>query len=406
MSLETLAGKVGTPAYIYSQATLTHHCLELTAAFANYPTLACFAVKANSNLSLLKTIFAQGFGADLVSIGELERALLASAPPQKIIFSGVGKRDDELARALDVGIYAFNVESAYELESLARLSRAKGKIARVSLRINPNIDAKTNEKIATGLYSTKFGLTEGEAEPLFSIIAQNADALKLVGIGCHIGSQIIELGPINDAARRMAELAVSLQQRGMALEFLDLGGGLGIRYRDESPPSLAAYAATLVQHTKPTGLRLVIEPGRVIAGNTGILLTRVIGVKRTPNRHFVVVDAAMNDLIRPTLYDAFHDIVPVVQTPGDAPNSLCDFVGPVCETGDFLGKDRRVPLPQVGDLFAIRSAGAYGASMASQYNSRPRAVEVLVDDAHWRIVKPREVLADLWKDELAAMRET
>ncbi len=404
LGLDELARAVGTPAYVYSRATLVRHCRNLVEAFAGYPTLPCFAVKANSNLSVLSTIFAQGLGADLVSLGELERALLAGVAPQKIIFSGVGKRDDELARALDVGIFAFNVESAYELASLARIAREKGKVARVSLRINPNIDAKTNEKIATGLYTTKFGLTEADAEPLFAFIRENARSLALVGLGCHIGSQITEVGPISDAAKRMAELAGSLASRGIALEFLDLGGGLGIRYRDEDPPSLELYADTLIKYVKPTGLALVIEPGRVIVGNTGVIVTRVIGVKRTPNRHFIVLDAAMNDLIRPSMYDSFHDIVPVAAPAAGAAPVLCDFVGPICETGDFLGKDRTVPVPKAGDLFAIRSTGAYGASMASQYNSRPRAPEVLVDGARHRIVKPREALAALWDDELAAMK--
>ena len=401
--LENLARDCGTPLYVYSRATLLRHCLALIDAFAKYPTMACFAVKSNSNLSVMKAIFATGMGADLVSVGELERALLAGADPKKIVFSGVGKRDDEIARALSVGIHAFNVESHYELETLIRLANAMGKNARVSLRVNPNIDAKTNEKIATGLYSTKFGLTEAELLPLCRMMA-NDRRVKLVGIGCHIGSQITELGPLNDAAQRMAQLASDLRKSGFPLESLDLGGGLGIRYKDEEPPSLTAYADTVIKHVAPTGLKLIIEPGRVLVGNCGVLLSRVIGVKATPDRHFIVLDAAMNDLIRPSIYDAYHDIVPVKSDANAvSKKELCDFVGPVCETGDFLGKDRIEHLPAADDLFAVRGAGAYGSSMASQYNSRPRAAEVMVDGAKWTVVRPRETLASLWKEELEAL---
>lgn len=403
--LAKLAKDCGTPLYVYSRATLLRHCHALLEAFSGYPTQACFAVKANSNLSILKTIFSTGMGADLVSIGELERALLAGADPKKIVFSGVGKRDDELVRALNVGIHSFNVESSYELASLIRLTNETGKEARVSLRVNPNIDAKTNEKIATGLYSTKFGLTESELVPLCKMI-EAAPRVKLVGIGCHIGSQITTLGPLNDAAVRMAQLAMDLKTHGFALEFLDLGGGLGIRYKDENPPNLVDYAAAMIRNVAPTGLKLVIEPGRILVGNCGVLLSRVIGVKATPNRHFVVLDAAMNDLVRPSNYDAYHDIVPEKDPAANGANSkkvLCDFVGPVCETGDFLGKSRTEYLPGEDDLFAVRSAGAYGSSMASQYNSRPRAAEVLVDGAAWKIVRRREDLVSLWKEELASL---
>lgn len=401
VALPKLAAEIGTPAYVYSEATLVRHCRNFLAAFKSYPTTACFAVKSLSNLSVMQRIFAEGFGADLVSIGELERALLAGAKPDQIVFSGVGKKDDEIIRALDVGILMFNVESPFELDRIASLAKARGKVAGVALRVNPNIDAKTNEKISTGLYTTKFGLPEEELPPLLARIAQDKH-LSLAGIGCHIGSQITELGPLGDAARRMAEIAQGILAQGHKPKCLDMGGGLGIRYRDEQPPSLEDYARTLIKAVAPTGLSLIVEPGRVLVGNIGILLTRVIGVKKTPARHFVIVDAAMNDLIRPSLYESFHEILPVTPRT-QAPEVLCDVVGPVCETGDFLGKGRTLPLPEEGDLLAVRGCGAYASSMASQYNSRPRAAEVLVQGGGFRVVRPRETLESLWASELAQL---
>lgn len=403
VSLPELAKSVGTPAYVYSRATLEMHCRNLKAAFASYPTLPCFAVKANSNLSVLNAIFSEGYGADLVSLGELERALLAGAKPNTIVFSGVGKRPDEVERGLEVGILSFNVESDYELDLLSETAKRRGGKAPVSLRVNPNIDAKTNEKIATGLYTTKFGLPENELPALLERIRKDPH-LELVGVGCHIGSQITEIGPIHDAAKRMVEIAAGIKEAGHPIKLVNMGGGLGIRYDDEVPPTIETYAKTLIDAVRPTGLKLVIEPGRVLVGNVGIVLTRVIGVKKTPARHFVVLDAAMNDLIRPSMYEAFHAIEPVAQPGKDAKVAECDFVGPICETGDYLGKNRNVPVPKAGDLYAIRGAGAYGSSMASQYNSRPRAPEVLVSGKDFRVVKPRETLTDLWDTELAALR--
>lgn len=402
LPLAVLAEKVGTPAYVYSRATLKRHCLAMKGAFASYPTLPCFAVKANSNLSVLREIFAHGYGADLVSIGELERALAAGAKPHEIVFSGVGKREDEIARAMDVGIMSFNVESAFELDTLSRQAAARGRIAPLSLRLNPDIDAKTNAKIATGLYTTKFGLTERELPELLQRIKADRN-LALVGVACHIGSQIVELEPLRRAAERMTRVALDVKAQGFDLKFIDMGGGLGIRYRDETPPSVDEYANAIIGEVKKTGLKLVIEPGRVIVGNTGIVLTRVIGVKQTPARAFVIADAAMNDLIRPTLYESFHDIIAVDEAKTRGETVLTDVVGPICETGDILGKERAMPLPSAGDLLAVRSAGAYGSSMASQYNSRPRAVEVLVDGTSYKIVRPRETLASLWADELGAL---
>jgi diaminopimelate decarboxylase len=399
--LATLAKEVGTPAYVYARATLKRHCREFRRAFAGHPTLPCFAVKANSNLSVLRDIFAEGFGADLVSVGELERALAAGARPGEIVFSGVGKRADEVERALRVGILSFNVESPAELDLIATLAGSAGVTAPVALRLNPDIDAKTNEKIATGLYTTKFGLPEAELPALAARIAQDK-RLALVGLACHIGSQILDLSPLARAATRLWEQAQALRAAGHKLTFVNMGGGLGIRYRDETPPALADYAKALLGAVAPTGLRLLLEPGRVVAGNAGILLSRVLLVKRTPARTFVILDAAMNDLIRPSLYEAWHAIEPE-STGGEGAEAVCDFVGPVCETGDYLGKERRVRTPKAGDLFMIRGCGAYGASMASQYNSRPRSPEVLVDGARWQIVRPRESLDDLLGPERLAM---
>lgn len=402
LALTELANQVGTPAYVYSQKALVAQSSQLLRALAGYPSLACFAVKANSNLSVLRELFQQGLGADLVSVGELERALLAGALPEKMVFSGVGKRDEEISRALSVGIYAFNVESPEELLRIGVLAERQGRVARVCLRVNPNIEARTNAKIATGMYTTKFGMPEADLPGLVGIIRRHP-ALSLLGLACHIGSQLVDLAPIQEAGRRLAELSKQIIADGLPLEVLDLGGGLGIRYDQETPPSLEEYAAAIIDAVRPTGLKAVIEPGRSMVGNAGVVLTRVITVKRTPKKTFVVLDAAMNDLLRPTLYEAFHAIEPVGPVPLDAKICECDFVGPICESGDYLGRSRMVAVPREGDLFVIRGAGAYGASMASHYNTRPMAVEVMVSDKHWRVVRPRETLAELWASEMAAL---
>lgn len=398
LRLADLADKYGTPSYIYSRATLLRHCRRLLKAFENYPTTACFAVKSNSNLTVLRTIFGEGFGADLVSAGELERSLKAGVAPEKIVFSGVGKLDHEIIDGLNADILSFNVESDFELRSIARLAKDAGKVARVSLRINPNIDAKTNEKIATGLYSTKFGIPETELAAHLAIVKDSPN-LKLVGVACHIGSQITELSPLRDAATRMAQVAKDVVAAGFQLELVDMGGGLGIRYSSESTPELEDYASTLISAIKPTGLRLVIEPGRVLVGNIGILLSRVIGVKKTPQKNFVILDAAMNDLMRPTLYGSYHDIVPVNETAANEEPQLCDFVGPICETGDYIGKDRSAPVPKAGDLFAVRGCGAYAAIMASNYNSRGIAPEIMIDGRDANIVRRRQKPAEIWQYE-------
>ncbi|MFW7379461.1 MAG: diaminopimelate decarboxylase [Oligoflexus sp.] len=397
LSLESLAEEYGTPLYVYSRATLQRHLQRVKESFSIYPTVPCFAVKANSNLSILRDVFRSGFGADVVSGGELERALLAGVDPKKIVYSGVGKRHDEIKAALTAGIMSFNVESSFELAMIEEVAASLKLRAPISLRINPNIDAKTNPKIATGLYSTKFGMSEGEARSLVEGLNQYPH-IELVGIACHIGSQITSLQPLGEAAARMAQLAIDWQESGLKLKYLNMGGGLGIRYRDETPPEIEEYAETLLQSVRKTGLTLAIEPGRVILGNVGVLLTRVIGVKTTPQKNFLIVDGAMNDLIRPSMYDSYHNILPVREAKDQAVQDY-DVVGPICETGDLFGKDRRLPLQKQNDLVFLRACGAYGSTMASNYNSRPRPAEVLVDGQQSYLIKPRESLEQLWWGE-------
>ncbi len=397
--LSRIAQEQGTPCYVYSRATLRRHAQRIIDAFASYPTLPCYAVKANSNLSILREIFSMGFGADIVSLGELERAKKAGVDPSRLIYSGVGKRRDEIEAALRFGIYAFNLESYAELDLIASVARDLGKVASVSLRVNPNIDAKTNPKITTGLFTTKFGVVEEEAKAMAEKVRQLPN-LSLIGVGCHIGSQIVDVQPMAEAARRLADFARSLQGQGHQLQFVDMGGGLGIRYKAEVPPEPEQYAEALLSAIRPTGLRLLIEPGRVVVGNVGVLLTQVIARKQTPEKSFLIVDGAMNDLIRPSMYDSFHEICAV--RVHHSVDQKMDIVGPICETGDYFGKDRMLPADlSAGDLVYLRSAGAYGASMASNYNSRPRASEVLVDGSHYRVVRRRETLDDMWAHELS-----
>ncbi len=398
VSLSDLASRFQTPLYVYSLATLKKNCQAVIDGFGKYPTLACFASKSNSNIHFLRQIVNFGFGCDVVSVGEIERALLAGCPPEKIVYSGVGKRDDEIERALNLGIFSFNAESFFELEDIARIAEKLSKTARVSLRLNPNVDAGTNPKISTGLYSTKFGMAEDKLSAALEYI-RTQPQIKLVGLACHIGSQITSLDPLQKAAERIASIARDVMHQGFTLEFLDLGGGLGIRYQDETPPTIAQYAEVLINAVAPTKLKLVIEPGRVIAGETGIVLTKVIGCKTQNDKTFVIVDAAMNDLIRPALYDAFHDIVPC-HKPEKSVRFVSEVVGPICETGDLLGENRQLPFLKKGDLLAILGAGAYGATMASNYNSRRRSAEVLVDGSKVQVITRRQKLSDLWALEL------
>jgi diaminopimelate decarboxylase len=395
IAVTELAEHFGTPCYVYSRATLERHWHAFDRALAARPHLVCFAVKANSNLGVLNLLARLGSGFDIVSVGELERVLAAGGDPGKVIFSGVGKRADEIRRALMAGIRCFNVESEPELERIAEVAAELDTTAPVSLRVNPDVDARSHPYISTGLKENKFGIEIHAAEDVYRRAAA-MEHIRVVGIDCHIGSQLTDLAPFLDALDRVLALADRLAAQGIAIEHLDLGGGLGIRYTDEAPPEPDAYAVALHQRLGGRDLEVILEPGRAIAGNAGILLTRVEYLKPTAAHNFAIVDAAMNDLLRPALYQAVQEIVPAERRQG-APRSW-DIVGPVCETGDFLGKGRMLALAP-GDLLAVRSSGAYGFSMSSNYNSRPRAAEVLVDGDRAHLVRRRESLADLYAGE-------
>ncbi len=394
--LAEIAQRWGTPCYVYSRATLERHWHAFDDAFAHRPHLVCYAVKANSNLAVLDLLARLGSGFDIVSLGELERVVKAGGDPGRTVFSGVGKRVDEMERALELGIRCFNVESEAELERLSQVASAHGAEAPVALRVNPDVDARTHPYISTGLKENKFGVPVEEALRLYQKAAE-LPGLHISGVDCHIGSQLTELSPFLDALDRVLALVDRLQDEGIGIDHLDLGGGLGVRYRDEQPPSPAEYARALSQRLGQRPLELLVEPGRAIAANAGVLLTRVEYLKPTEARNFAIVDAAMNDLLRPALYDSWQEIVPVEPDP-EVPEREYDLVGPVCETGDFLGKERLLAL-KPGDLLAVRSAGAYGFTMASNYNSRPRPAEVLVDGDCAYLVRERESLSDLWRGE-------
>lgn len=394
--LTAIAERFGTPCYVYSRATLERHWRAFDRAFRDHPHLVCFAVKANSNLAVLNVLARLGSGFDIVSVGELERVLAAGGDPAKVIFSGVGKREDEMRRALEVGIRCFNVESEPELLRLDRIAGELGVVAPISLRVNPDVDAQTHPYIATGLKENKFGIDIRSAEAVYALAATLPN-LRITGIDYHIGSQLTDLAPFIDALGRVLALADRLERSGITIEHLDLGGGLGIRYRDEHPPEPAAYAAAMSYLLADRPYEIILEPGRAIAGNAGILLTQVEYLKHTDSRHFAIVDAAMNDLLRPALYQANQDIVRVVSET-DADPARYDVVGPVCETGDFLGKERLLALSD-GDLLAVRGSGAYGFTMSSNYNSRPRVAEVMVDGDQAHLVRERETVASLFAGE-------
>jgi diaminopimelate decarboxylase len=389
VDLAAVADAVGTPFYCYSTATLERHYRVFADAFADVPSLVCYAVKANSNQGVIATLARLGAGADVVSGGELKRALAAGIPANKIMFSGIGKTAAELAFAVDTGILCVNVESEPELELLSQVASGKGRSVAISIRVNPDVDAKTHAKIATGKSENKFGIPISRAPEVYRLAA-GMPGLKVAGVDMHIGSQITELSPFADAFALLSDFVHELRADGHTISHVDLGGGLGIPYRegDETPPDPAAYAKVVKEATRGLGCKLIFEPGRLIVGNAGILVTRVIYVKRGEAKTFVIVDAAMNDLIRPTLYEAHHDIIPVKPQPG-APWIRADVVGPVCETGDYLALNRDLPEPKAGDLLAVLTAGAYGAVQAGTYNTRPLVPEVLVNGDAWSLVRPR-----------------
>jgi diaminopimelate decarboxylase len=396
VDLKDIASRFGTPCYVYSRAALEQNWQAFDQAFGKVPHRICYAVKANSNIAILNLFARLNSGFDIVSLGELERVLSAGGDPAKIVFSGVGKKSVEITRALEAGIYCFNVESADELERINALAKQVGKIAPVALRINPNIDARTHPYIATGLKENKFGIEFEKTVPL-CIDIKKLTHLKLIGIACHIGSQLTELSPFIEALDRVKELAGQILKEGIKLEHLNIGGGLGIRYQDEQPPSIKEYVNTLCEHMQGLPYQIILEPGRAITANAGILLTAVEYLKHTPHKNFAIVDAAMNDLMRPALYNAWQNILPV-NINEKALQEEYDIVGPVCETGDFLGKNRKLSI-SVGSLLAICSAGAYGFSMSSNYNSRPRAAEVMVDQAQAYLIRRRETIAELYAGE-------
>jgi len=390
VAVDAIAEAVGTPFYLYSSATLERHYQIFMDAFAGLSCLVCYAMKANSNQAVLATLAAKGCGADVVSEGELRRALAAGIPADKIMFSGVGKTEAELTFALDAGILCFNVESVPELHLLSKVAVARGKTAPVSFRINPDVDARTHAKISTGSAETKFGVPWIHAREIYAEAASLPN-IRVIGIDMHIGSQITQLEPFDAAFARLGELIETLRANGHEIEHIDLGGGLGIPYRDgmEPPPHPALYADVVRHHVERLNCKIVFEPGRLIAGNAGILVTRVLYVKHGDEKTFYVVDAAMNDLIRPTLYEAYHEIRPVAQVPAGAPTRNVDVVGPICETGDYLALGRALPECQSGDLLAVMSAGAYGAVLSNTYNSRLLVPEVLVRGDRFHVVRPR-----------------
>ncbi|OEY66454.1 diaminopimelate decarboxylase [Marinobacter sp. X15-166B] len=391
VSATEIATRFGTPAYVYSRAALEQNYRAYADALANRPHLVCYAVKANSNLAVLDVLARLGAGFDIVSAGELERVIRAGADPAKVVFSGVGKQPWELRRALEAGVRCFNVESDAELDRLNEIAGELGVRAPVSLRVNPDVDAGTHPYISTGLKENKFGIDIAEAPAVYARAAQMPH-LEIIGVDCHIGSQLTTVEPFLDALDRVLALIDDLETQGIAIRHLDMGGGLGVRYNDETPPTPAEYIARLKQKLGDRQLELVLEPGRSIAANAGILLTRVEFLKCTAHRNFAIIDGAMNDLLRPALYGAWQKIIPVTEH-SEGEEKLWDLVGPVCETGDFLGKDRRLRLA-AGDLLAVKSAGAYGFVMSSNYNSRNRPPELMVDGEQVHVVRRRETLDD------------
>lgn len=387
----------GTPAYIYSLATLERHWHAFNNAFGDHPHLICFAVKSNSNIALLNVMARLGSGFDIVSQGELERVIAAGGEPSKVVFSGVAKSHAEIARALEVGIRCFNVESLPELKRINHVAGEMGKVAPISLRVNPDVDAHTHPYISTGLKENKFGVSVSQAREVYRF-AKTLPNVKIVGMDCHIGSQLTELQPFLDATDRLIVLMEQLKQDGIELHHLDLGGGLGVPYTSETPPHPTEYTAALLAKLRDyPELEIILEPGRAITANAGILVTKVEYLKQNEDRNFAIVDTGMNDMIRPALYEAYMRIIEVDQSISRK-KAVYDVVGPICETSDFLGKQRELAIAE-GDLIAMRSAGAYGATMSSTYNSRPQAAEIMVDGSQFHLIKQRATLADLWRLE-------
>ena len=396
VAVRKIAEQVGTPFYLYSHATLSHHLATFTAAFASVPHLVCYSIKSNSNLAVLKTFVNGGAGFDIVSGGELFRAQQVGCDPRKIVYSGVGKTEQEIAAALEADILMFNVESTQELETINRVAGQLGKKAGIAIRVNPDVDPQTHPYISTGMKKAKFGINIARALEDYRHAAQ-LPHLEVIGVDCHIGSQLTKLSPFVDAIAKVRELVESLQQEGFAIRYLDLGGGLGITYKDEEPPSPADYAQAIIDATRGLNLTLIFEPGRVLTGNAGILVTKVLYVKHGEAKNFVIVDAAMNDLTRPTLYGSYQGIEAVERS--TTGTMLADVVGPICESGDFLAQDREVPDFRQGDLVAVTSAGAYGFTMSSNYNSRCRVPEIMVKGDQILVVRERESFADLIRGE-------
>jgi diaminopimelate decarboxylase len=400
VAVQDIVYQYGSPCYIYSRATLERHWNAFDKAFGEHPHLICYAVKANSNIALLNVLARLGSGFDIVSLGELKRVLAAGGKPEKIVFSGVGKREDEILSALKIGIRCFNIEVSGELDRINLLAGQLGVVAPISFRVNPDVDAKTHPYISTGLKENKFGIDIQQAINEYRRAA-SMENIKVIGVDCHIGSQLTETKPFLDALDRVLDLVNTLKFEGIHFHHLDLGGGLGIRYKNEQPPEPKEYIQAVLQRLGNNDFEILMEPGRAIVGNAGILVTQVEYLKPTTNKNFAIVDAAMNDLVRPSLYSAWQEIIPVIRKdPIECPLSdeTWDIVGPVCETGDFLGKDRRLQIAQ-GDLLAIRSSGAYGFSMSSNYNSRPRAAELMVDGNQLHLIRERETIEQLWAGE-------
>jgi len=397
VAVQKIAAEIGTPFYLYSHATLTRHFKAFSEAFAGMQNLICFSAKANTNLAILKLFATAGCGLDIVSGGELFRGIQAGFTPDRIVYSGVGKRIDEIDYALKSDILMFNLESLDELQLINQRAGQLNQRARIAIRVNPDVDPKTHPYISTGLKKNKFGIDTAAALEGYRL-AGNLENIEVVGIDCHIGSQITEAGPFEDALQSIKTLVLQLKSDlGIQIQYIDMGGGLGITYANETPPSLKEYAKAFLKNLKGMGLTLILEPGRVLVGNAGILVTRVLYQKAGKGKNFIIVDAGMNDLMRPTLYNAFHAIEPIVRT--QAPLTVADVVGPICESGDFLGVDRNLTEASADDLLAVMSTGAYGFVMSSNYCSRPRVAEVMVKNNQYHVVKERETYQDLVKGE-------